>query len=155
MSIINKEGYEAKARYAASSNKANAEIMQQAGADQKLIDYLLRIVAIRHDLHFSSRSSLFNTESCDFDSKWEVVNELQEFINETVLDEFDTPLDTDWSTGLVDHEDFDSIQDFESKSISDISDKIEILNTLVEKKLQEIDQEHNTSWTPTGLSRIF
>ena len=155
MAQLSKQAYEAKAQYASRSNSENAEIMQEAGASQELIDSILRIVSIRHDIHSGSRSSLFNTESSDFDSKWKMINELQEFVCENVLDEFNSPLDSDWSMGLVDEEDFDSYQDFSEKSILEISNKIEKLNTLVEKKLQEIDLKFSTSWTPSGASRIF
>jgi hypothetical protein len=155
MSKITKQAYEAKSRYASRSNSENAEIMEEAGASQELIDSILRIVSIRHDLHSGSRSSLFNTESSDFDSKWEQINELQEFVSETVLDEFNSPLDSDWSMGLVDTDEFESFDDFSQRSIVEISNKIEKLNTLVEKKLQEIDKEFGTSWTPSGASRIF
>jgi hypothetical protein len=155
MAQLSKQAYEAKAQYASRSNSENAEIMQEAGASQELIDSILRIVSIRHDIHSGSRSSLFNTESSDFDSKWKMINELQEFVSESILDEFNSPLDTDWSMGLVDEEDFDSYQDFSEKSILEISNKIEKLNTLVEKKLQEIDLKFSTSWTPSGASRIF
>lgn len=155
MSILSKQAYEAKQAYASRSNGENAEIMAEAGASQEQIDYMLKIVSIRHDIHAGSRSSLFNTESSDFDSKWEMINELQDFVSQTVLDEFNSPLDTDWSLGLADEEDFGSFEAFSEKSILEISSKIEHLNTLAEKKLQEIDLEFGTSWTPSGASRIF
>lgn len=155
MAYLSSQAYEAKANYASKFNSENAEIMEEAKASQELIDSILRIVSIRHEIHSGSRSSLFNTESSDFNSKWGMINELQAFVGESVIDEFDSPLDTDWSMELVDQDDFNSFQDFSEKSISEISGKIEKLNTLVENKLQEIDKEFGTSWTPSGASRIF
>jgi len=158
MAIITKEGYEAKTRYAQKNDQDNAEILVEAGVSRDVIDNMSHITATRHAVHCMNRLDLFNTESANFDSAWEMVNELQEFAGVSPLNEFDSPLDTDWDQVMDDENKSlhnDNLSQYFEYSGTFYSRKIEELNTSVEAKLKEFDLKYGTSYCPTGLSRNF
>lgn len=172
MSYHSKDVYEGKARYAVQKNKDNSEILVTAGMSQEEVENISTVCQYRHDLHanlYANASSLFNTESSEYDYLWEKVNFLKEYTTFDGLDEC-TPTDSDWYMWMEDedkaeyHEGDETYDDEEHSSdaydnfveteVKKIADQLENLNTQVEQKLKTIDEEHGTTCCPTGASRI-
>jgi len=150
MSIISKEGYEAKARYASNNARDNEEILD----NEELSNKLDRICAIRHQLHSCNRAALYNTESSNFEEMWNIV-ELQTFAGEEVLDETNCPSDIDWSENIIDKEEYqDNYEVYNDYMFGFFAKKIEEINKKVEEKLRQVDAEYGTSYCPSGASRI-
>jgi hypothetical protein len=172
-----KNMYEARKNYASAKNTENKEILKELSISDELADLYGHICSIRHDLHsWSSASAMFNTESSDFDSNWEKYKELCDFVGISSSYEEEAPTDADWYLTMSDEdkakfnddevelpEDADELcavvsgffDNFCFNSEKEINNKIEELNTLVEQKLKEIDEEYGTSYCPSGSTRIF
>lgn len=156
MSVLSKSAYEAKQVYSSNRSADNTEILRGQGVDEETIDLYLSIMAIRHELHRCDRRSLYCLESGDFDSLWHYIKQLQDFVGQEFIDEFDCPIDSDEIEDIYHSDyvakDYDSYQHFAEIWYSD---KIEKLNWEAEKKLAELDKKYGTWMCPSGISRIF
>lgn len=162
MSNLKKEIYEGKARWAASVARDNKEIFLENGGTQEEADELMDICTNRHKLHqntYQNALSLFNTESGDYDNLYKIFYSLEDWVGVTCLYEY-YETDFDWFADLIEKEkylDDDGEEDYNlyvEESVKIIYDGIEKLNTLVEKKLKEIDFEYKTDYCPSGASRF-
>jgi len=69
MAIISKDGYAAKAAYAARVARENVESMMEAGLDESTAEEIAHLGSLRHDLHCMDwADAMWCTESADYDT---------------------------------------------------------------------------------------
>ena len=180
MSILSREVYERKQAYANKRNRANAEIDTLTEEQHEALAELCRI---RHELH-CNQDDVFNSESCEYaefrrnfrddGNVFRLLDDV-DLPRITVLDISELPcsddyyesLDaderTEWeeraelvnsqSSSTMKHTGF-SIWVEESGDYAFFRKRLEVLNKQIEDYLMAIDEEHGTTYCPTGNSRI-
>ena len=154
MGLISKEGYEAKARYAQKRMEENAQIKTLSEEQHNVLSWLCKV---RHIIH-TNQKSFFVTEST-------ISGEIYKYIDEEInykLESCKLPK-IQWSV-----DGFDLVTDFDyyeldeeerttetyNELLGQCIDQLELINSDIEKYLKTIDNEHKTSYCPTGVSRL-
>lgn len=155
MAYINNTGYENKREWAARRMAENKEIETLTNEQHELLEELC---SFRHELH-TNWDSAFNPQSGSFNR---FANEISSFsvgltghdLHTRICEAFGTaPFNPiDYPT-LDDYEDYD--YDNVDEAYDDACSLFSRINNEIELFLTNIDKEHDTSYAPTGATRIY
>lgn len=143
MAYFTKEAYEGKSNYAARKNRDNREILREQGLNEDIIELLVNISSLRHELHCSSYGERGNDLIGKLGGKqYSCGTELICQLNEQKLIEEKMP--------LIDETDVD----FNFDSVEDILDYYEVPPTdnedensdLAYKLISEDFEENVNNW---------
>ena len=154
---MNKQAYQAR-KESAANHKMNQKERCSSMSDQQH-DSLAEICTLRHNLHCSDGVGIFTGEGGE-DKMISTINELiSDFDQNYRITEFteDDLTDVDWYD-IFDEEDKSNynyeFQEYRDHAIRLILNKIEKINTEIEKFLKKIDKEHHTEYCPSGFTRV-
>lgn len=169
-SLLSKDAYEAKAKYAENKARNNEKIALENGMTQEQVDVIDDITRLRHDLHSTDSASIFNDQVEDPDSYNYFFDDIAEenYVNTQLkkvgLPELKLP---SWDTHFTEW-DFDEEvkergiekfskewEELRSEYLSNLTEDLEKANTAIENWLGAIDKKYGTQYKPTGKSRIF
>jgi hypothetical protein len=161
--MSNKEMWEAKERYISKRNRDNRSKVEDLLTEEQ-IDAVEWLCKVRHDLHVNGDKVLFYTEQAEHDYYTDLVTER---ITDTMQEQFpDFPviyidvveLNDDYCWGspdIIDQSDYNNdFDEYYLESTREIREQIERINTIIEDWLREFDEKYNTSYCPTGATRI-
>ena len=154
MAKVSKEGYEAKANYVEKKMKENAQIKTLSEEQHNVLSWLCKV---RHIIH-TNQKSFFVTESATSGEIYQYIDEEVNYRLESCklpkirwsVDSFD--LVTDFDYYELDEE--ERTTEVYNELLERCIDQLELINSDIEKYLKTIDNEHKTSYCPTGASRI-
>jgi len=162
MAFLTKEQYEGKQRAAERRMTENAK---KETLTEEQHDALSWLCMIRHEMH-GHQEAFFHEESSDHTKFWNYIDtDINERLTKAGLSKIEFEYDEldDYNTdGFVisdlDDEDIDDDDEREERiaeALEEIIHLAETFNTTIEDYLREIDEEHGTSYCPTGISRLF
>ena len=161
--MSNKEMWEAKERYISNRNRDNRSKVEDLLTEEQIgaVEWLCKV---RHDLHVNGDEVLFYTEHAENSYYTDLVTEL---ITNTMREQFsDFPYiyidvvelndDDCWfNPDIIDQADYNyDMQEYYLECTSEIYEEIKRINTIIEDWLREFDEKYNTSYCPTGATRI-
>ena len=165
MAYYTKEVYERKQRYAERKMRQNAEI---ESLTERQHDALAALCTFRHKFHSMDVSYFFNSEAPDDGILDMIDDECGESKINVALKEaglepisfpssIDLPTDFDWFECMTEEEqaEYKDFNDFCNNCANSWSKYKDEVNTLIEKYLEKIDQEHGTEYCPTGYGRYI
>lgn len=150
-----KEIYEIRENYARKRAIENAEIGIENGLAEEQTYMLDSICSIRHRMHTTDASRVYNVEASEYHQYTAYCDEINRLVSELNLNiefrELDT---TDFPDSYCD--DVDGLSNDERiESIETVADYMEMFNKRIEKYLHEVDKHFGTSYEPTGATRIY
>lgn len=158
--------YEAKANYVRAMNAKNAEIETLTAEQHELIQ---EICKFRHEVHcnIDSYFNAFSKHSATISDGWVIVElfkedfvfNLNELLKKYNLPKFHTSFDfiscPDDSWVETDRDDDEEAWQDEYDGLQrECYQEFNKLNSDIEKWLSNIDNEHGTSYCPTGFARL-
>jgi len=164
MAYFSKEIYDRKNGWAENNQWESAEKAFEKGLlDEEDVRVLTEIARIRHNIHSTDRTRLFNAECSDYEMFTSSYDRIRELIKGSALPEFKSTINMDSLPCSEDYwlfdydEDYDSYSDwFEVSGIfDDFCEKVEEYNKEIEDYLAGIDKKFGTSFCPKGHNRIY
>lgn len=161
--MSNKEMWEAKERYISKRNRDNRSKVEDLLTEEQIgaVEWLCKV---RHDLHTNGDKVLFYTEQAENSYYTDLVTER---ITDTMREQFsDFPTvyidvadlnddDCWYNSDIIDQADYNyDKQEYYLESTREIWEQIERINAIIEDWLRKFDEKYNTSYCPTGATRI-
>lgn len=161
--MSNKEMWEAKERYISNRNRDNRSKVEDLLTEEQIgaVEWLCKV---RHDLHTNGDEVLFYTEQAENSYYTDLVTEritdtMREQFNDfptVYIDVADLNDDDCWyNSDIIDQSDYNNdFDEYYLESTREIREQIERINAIIEDWLREFDEKYNTSYCPTGATRI-
>ena len=166
MGYLDKNAYGNKREWVARRMSQNAKSNSLTEEQHEALEQLCKF---RHDLHCNQKS-LFLTNSCEYTYFWESVRGNNHILGRlgdvslpilTIEGSYSVPSDYDWNDDEygeyevgIDSED-DRYEDKYEYVFSICLDFVENVNRQIEEYLRDIDEQYETSYCPTGATRIY
>ena len=154
MAKLTKEQYSVRRERAVERNIHNEEIAVEAGMTKEQAELISELCSLRHEIHTNSES-MYNTQSSDYDL-WDELEDLMGKMRNAGLQQISVPpleyfpCSEDRYVGII-----DNTEEAEKENKEKFYDMMHNLNDTIEDYLRSIDKKYGTSFTPTGMLRLF
>lgn len=155
MGIIKKYGYKAKAEYASSRHKLNAEIGSANGLTEEQAEIIAEIAAFRHELH-CNQETLFNTGSADHNRYWDLLGDGKgNLVDRAESAGLRRPFKRLRDDEYITDQSWDDDAATEDEARQMMLTKATFINNQIEAWLGSIDAAFGTQYKPGGHTRLF
>lgn len=161
MAYLTKDAYAGKKRYAQRKNEEQGKIAIENGMTEKQTEAITDLCRIRHWLHCNC-SKLYNTQCSEY-------NELTGYIDggiaemlsnvglpsENMAWDYTDLIQDDYMDFVEDRDNDEEMREAYEEAYNSCYDFMSKVNKDIEKYLREIDEKYNTSYAPSGCTRLY